>query len=126
MKFAFDNAYYPPAPSVEVELGAPDEAFRAGPLKALVDTGADATIIPFEIIQPLGLQIDDRKILRSQWGENRRVDIYLMDVGIGGMRFPLVEIIADEQGDEVILGRNILNKLILKLNGHRHLLEILG
>jgi hypothetical protein len=47
-------------------------------------------------------------------------------VGIGDMRLPVVEIIADEQGGEVILGRNVLNKLVMTLNGPEQMLEILG
>lgn len=40
------------------------------------------------------------------------------------MRLPSVQIVADDQGDEVILGRNVLNKLVLTLEGPRGTLDI--
>lgn len=64
--------------------------------------------------------------MRSQWGERRTVDVYLLDVGIGDIRLPLIEGVADERGSEVILGRNVLNKLIVTLNGPKQELEIIG
>ena len=111
MKFSYNTNYYPPAPNLEIRLGLPDESLKVGPLPALVDTGADFTIVPVEIIEPLEVQIDDRK--------------YLLNVGVEDLRLPLVEIIADELGDEVILGRNVINKLIMILNGREQTLEIL-
>jgi hypothetical protein len=71
MKFSYDANYYPPAPSIEVRLGAPDESLIIGPIQALIDTGADVSIVPLRYIEPLGLQVDNRKYLRSQWGEPR-------------------------------------------------------
>lgn len=124
MKFPYDNDYFPPAPRVDLYLAAPGVSFTIGPLKALVDTGADATLIPSHVIESLDLQIDNRKYLRSQWGERRRVDVYLLDVGIANFRFPAIEIIADEQSAEAIVGRNVLNRLVLLLNGPKQILEI--
>lgn len=124
MKFAYDQHYFPPAPSIKIRLAPLDESFQVGPLVALVDTGADVSIIPIQHIEPLQLQADNRKYLRSQWGDSRIVDTYRLDVGIGEMRLPFVEVIADEIGEELIVGRNLLNKLNLRLNGPRQFLEI--
>jgi len=124
MQFSYDTTYFPPAPSLEIKLAIPEESFEIGPLTALVDTGADVTIVPIEHIEPLKIQVDNRKFLRSHWGERRTVDIYLLDVGLGNIRLPLVEIIADELGNEIIIGRNVLNKLIATLNGPAQSMEI--
>ncbi len=126
MKFPYDADYFPPAPSVEIQLSMPGGSFIAGPLRAFVDTGADVLLVPFRHIEPLGAQIDNRKYLRSQWGERRIVDVYLLDVGIGGLRLPLVEVVADDRSDEVIVGRNVLSRLIVTLNGPKQELEIVG
>lgn len=90
MKFGYDSRYFPPAPVVEIQLATPDEVPTIGPLLALVDTGADMTIIPSSHIEPLDLQADDQRLLRSHWGEARKVDIYLLDLVIGDLRFPVV------------------------------------
>ncbi|OGO43459.1 MAG: hypothetical protein A2Z04_06405 [Chloroflexi bacterium RBG_16_57_9] len=126
MKFSYDTAYFPPAPSIDIQLGLPDESFAVGPLPAFVDTGADVSVVPIKYVEPLGVQVDNRKYLRSQWGERRKVNTYLLDIGIGVLRLPMVEIIGDERGKEVILGRNVLNKLVVTLNGPQHVLEITG
>jgi predicted aspartyl protease len=124
MRFSYTSAYRPPAPIVEIQLGAPDGVLRAGTLQAIVDTGADMCLVPFQYIEPLDLQIDDRKFLRSQWGERRPVDIYVLDIGIGDLRLGAIEVIADDIGDEIILGRNLLNQWTMILNGSRQFLEI--
>ena len=124
MKFSYTYAYHPPAPIVEIRLGAPEGALRIGPLQAFVATGADMCLVPFQYIEPLELQIDDRKFLRSQWGERRPVDIYVLDIGIGDLRLATIEVIADDISDEIILGRNLLNQWTMILNGSKQFLEI--
>lgn len=120
----YDKDYSPPAPRIDIRLAVPDEAFRSGSLSALVDTGADAVIVPAEYVEMLGVQIDNRKVLRSPWGERRWANVYLLDVGIGDLRLPLIEIVADDHGAEVILGRSVLNRLVVVLNGPEQTLEI--
>jgi predicted aspartyl protease len=124
MRVPFDRRYSPPAPHLEIRLAAPDEAFAERFLNALVDTGADATIVPVRHIEPLGLQVDNRKVLRSPWGERRLVNVYLLDVGIDDIRLPLIEIVADDRGSEVILGRSVLNRLVMVLDGPKQILEL--
>ena len=124
MRYAYNTDYVPPAPHLEIRLAVPDEMFRMTPLAVLVDTGADATIVPIRYLAPLGVQIDNRKTLRSQWGERRIVDVYLLDVQVGDLRLPLIEIIADERGAEAILGRSVLNRLTMVLDGPKQTLEI--
>jgi predicted aspartyl protease len=117
MKFSYDTSYYPPAPTIEIWLGTPDESLSDGPFRAFIDTGADMSLIPLAYIKPLQTQIDDHRYLRSQWGEHRMVTIYSLDIGIEGIKFPAVEVIGDPLGEEIILGRNLLNKLVMTLNG---------
>jgi hypothetical protein len=51
MKFAYNKDYVPPAPHLEIRLAVPDETFRMAPLAVLIDTGADATIVPLRYIR---------------------------------------------------------------------------
>jgi predicted aspartyl protease len=124
MRLPYSVHYLPPAPTVEIRLGTPGESFASSPLLALIDTGADVSLIPLKHIRPLQTVPDDHRYLRSQWGERRKVAIYSLDVGIGNVRLVAVEVVADERGDEIVLGRNVLNKLVMTLDGPQQVLEI--
>jgi predicted aspartyl protease len=93
------------------------EGDRVGPLHAIIDTGADATIVPISALTRLSLRPFQSGFLRSAWGERRSIDLYLLDIQVADLTLPGVEVIGDEVGDELILGRNVLNKLILLLDG---------
>jgi predicted aspartyl protease len=124
MNFKYNTDYFPPAPQMQIRLGIPGESLKIGPLLAFVDSGADATIVPLRYIRSLNVQAEDSKFMRSQWGEHRQVDIYWLDLGIGDLRFPAIEIIADDRGNEVILGRNVLNMLRILLDGPKQIIKI--
>jgi predicted aspartyl protease len=110
------KSYTPPTPALEITLRLP-ESHSLEPIKALIDTGADATIVPMHIIQQLGPQSIETAYLRSPWGERRAVELYILDVQTDNVTVPGVEIVGDHLGQELILGRNVLNKLILHLDG---------
>jgi predicted aspartyl protease len=124
MKFSYNETYFPAAPQAEILLGLLDESLSIGPLIAFVDSGADATIVPVRHLHSLAVQAVETRFLRSQWGERRPVDVYWLDVGIAGLRLPAIEIVADEYSDEIIIGRNILNKLRVLLDGPKQTIEI--
>jgi len=124
VNFVYNNSYFPPAPFTEIRLGIPDESLKIGPLMALLDSGADATLIPVHHLKALPKMSSNRHFLRSQWGERRIVKVYRLDVGIAGVRLPAIEIVADDQGDEVIIGRDVLNKLRITLNGPKQIVDI--
>lgn len=76
------------------------------------------------MLRQFGVDLFDVKRLRSQWGESRSVETYLVDVGVGSLRLPLVEMVSDEASDEVLLGRNLLNLLHLTLDGPKQVVEV--
>jgi predicted aspartyl protease len=126
MIFTYSSDYFPPAPIIDISLGVPAQELALGPIAAFVDTGADITLIPARYINQLALPVDDHRFLRSQWGERRRVMIYSVDMGIGLARLPAVEVVADDRSAEIILGRNVLNKLVVTLNGPQRTIEVRG
>ena len=116
MSEPFLTAYLPPFPALEITL-RPPEGRSLEPVKALIDTGADGTIVPMHLIQQLGLQSVETAYLRTPWGERRSVKIYVLDIQTENVIVPGVDVVGDELGHELILGRNVLNKLILLLDG---------
>ena len=125
MTAPYSRSYVPPAAVIEIRLAAPGTAQTAGPFAALIDTGADASLVPKSILLAFGAPSLFEAQLRSPWGEPHAVVVYLADVLIGSERFPGIEIAADETDAEFILGRNILNKLPLFLDGPQQVTQLL-
>jgi predicted aspartyl protease len=126
MSHPYLDTYYPPMPALEIQLGYPGEALVLGPMMAIVDTGADGTLVPQSLIDEIGAPFVDDIRVGSQWGEWRNMQLFTVDVGIGRLRLPAVEVVGDDQSAEIVLGRNILNRLKLLLDGPADQVEVLG
>lgn len=119
------DTYYPEIPVLEVYLGYPTEELSLGPFVAIVDTGADGTLIPQKLLDQIETPIVDTVRIRSHWGEWRRVMVFTVDMGFETLRLPSIDVIGDETGSDVILGRNVLNRLKLLLDGPEQCTQIL-
>ena len=115
----------PPAPVLDVTIQTFEAEHRIQ-VNALVDTGADATIVPLQLLQTIAAQPAFTSILRSPWGEKRQVLLYLVDIGIAEITLPGLYVVGDEAGDDVILGRDALNRLRLLLDGPAQILQVLN
>jgi predicted aspartyl protease len=116
MSFAYTRSFSLPFPVLPVVLHV-FEGQSSNELPALIDTGADATLVPFSLLRRLRAEDSHTARVRSHWGEWRVATIYVIDVEVAGEILPAVDVIADEQGDTILLGRNVLNRLILLLDG---------
>jgi len=68
----------------------------------------------------------DRAILRSQWGERHLVSLYAVAIEINRHRFAAVWVVGDELGNEIVIGRNVLNRLRLLLDGPAAMTEVIS
>jgi hypothetical protein len=57
-------------------------------------------------------------------GESQVADIYLVSLRIGSHLLGAVRVVAGLEGEEIILGRNVLNQLVVTLNGLASTVEI--
>ncbi|MBL7064620.1 MAG: hypothetical protein ISS49_10525 [Anaerolineae bacterium] len=121
----YAKTWYPPMPVLEIWLGYPEESLSLGPYIAIVDTAADGTIIPIGLIERLEAPFVDDVRLRSQWGEWHRARMFTVDIGVGSLCLPAIEVVGDERSDEIILGRNVLNRLRLLLDGPASVTKVL-
>lgn len=115
--FPYDDGYSPPAPICQVVLGSARTGQLVGPLNAIMDTGADGTLVPQYCLDEIGARPVMETGLRSQWGERRVVYLYLVSVRIGHIELPGTYVVGDEQSDEIVIGRNVLNELKILLDG---------
>jgi predicted aspartyl protease len=117
MKRAYNNQYVPPVPVLQVRLSTPEWELKTELLVGIVDTGADGTLVPVEYLQQIQASVEGHSGLRSQWGERRSVNLYLVDVEIEGLILPGIWVVGDDLSDEIVLGRNVLNRLRIFLDG---------
>ncbi len=120
------TGYVFPIPILRVRFRRLAETIATEPFDAIIDTGADMTLAPADILIELQAQEVQETNLVSQWGDAHPVVLYLVDLEIEGQIFPGVLVAGDETADEVILGRNLLNMLPLFLDGPKyetHLLD---
>jgi predicted aspartyl protease len=117
MSHTYDATFPWPFPRLPVVVCQVEGDAATATLDALIDTGADVTLVPVE--HPQAVQADEIYTARlsGHWQQRRPVAVHLVDLEIDGQRLPAVEAIADEQGDRILLGRNALSKLIVLLDG---------
>ena len=81
---------------VEVTFVSAAEGVRVGPLPAFVDSGADGTIVPVNYLDEIHAPTTVEMSIRSQWGERRRVLLYLVDVKIGDVALPGIKVVGEK------------------------------
>jgi predicted aspartyl protease len=121
--YDYDSSYIPAMPIVELQIGRP-EAEPAFDLLAIIDTGADATIIPVAILEQIGARKIGKTWMRGTTGNRIRVQLYAIAIAVGPHTQAWLEVVGDTLSDEVILGRDILNHLTTILNGPAHTTQI--
>lgn len=117
MKQPYNDDYFPPIPVLQVRFSTPEWDLHTELLQGIVDTGADGTLVPVKHLEQIEASVEAQTGLRSQWGERRAVNLYLVDIEVEALTLPGIWVIGDEIGNEVVLGRNILNRLRLLLDG---------
>lgn len=123
--YNYDTAYPGPAlPVVTLQIAHADTPERWVSLQALVDSGADATLIPIRDLRRLGAKAVDKRRLVNASGVSYQVDVYVVALQVGPFTHPAVEVLANRQSNDTLLGRDVLNHLIVTLNGLAHMVEI--
>lgn len=122
----FSPDYFPPMPVLDVWLTAPEDSAWHGPFAAVVDTGADFTIVPARILRTFKPPVVRPAVLSSQWQDQRPVQVYEVDLRIGDLTLPAVDVAGDPFSHEVLLGRNVLNRLDVRLEGPAQRTHLLG
>lgn len=109
----------PPAPVVPLRLRIPDPSGWVR-FVGLVDTGADITVLPSDVAErylPVGGLIE----IRGVTGFMEEAVLYRAEVAIGSMRHILLLV---GLGSEVIVGRDLLNQMEVKLDGPSQMLSV--
>ncbi|MBX3052606.1 MAG: hypothetical protein KF753_14080 [Caldilineaceae bacterium] len=118
--------YYPPMPVLQIGLSRPGVRIPDIVIEGILDTGADNTILPFDILERIAAPNIDRLNfhVRGITGERQRVDIYSVTLYLGETPIFGVRAAALESSDAII-GRDILNQLQICLIGPALTAEVL-
>lgn len=68
MSHRYLDDFYPAMPALVLRLGYPGEGMAVGPITALVDTGADGTLIPQPLLDEIGTPLVDSKRIGQPFG----------------------------------------------------------
>ncbi|MEM7532389.1 MAG: aspartyl protease family protein [Chloroflexota bacterium] len=117
--FDYDSSHDPSAPFVEIEINGYDPQKGTRTLWAMVDSGADATMIPLRTLKSIGAQYQERRFMSGVTSERTSVNIYNVSIKIlpNGYLAGGVKVVARPDSNEALVGRDVLNQLEITLNG---------
>ena len=125
MRFDYDDSddsYDPPAPVVPLRIAHPGD--ETGVLTAgLVDTGADCTLISAALAAALRLPAVGNLEITGVGGGGGIAPVYAARVEIAGTAL-VARLVA--YGSDLIIGRDVLNRLVTLLDGPRLRLRLLS
>ena len=120
----YNSDYSPAMPIVEVTLENIETGTQGEKITAIVDSGADSCIFPIKYLNA----VKSKPIRLAQMigvaSIGFQVELHLLTMHLGPLTVYGVETVADQQNGEVIIGRNVLNQLIVTLNGVAGITEI--
>ncbi len=122
---AYDGrAYDPPMPVLDVGISKAGANTPSANVEAVVDTGADATLLPLDVLERVEALYVDRAYLKTITGQRQRVDLYLVTLHLGRLRIAGVRAVALPPRGPAILGRDVLNRLDIALRGPAGVTEV--
>jgi len=116
------RTYYSPASVLDIFVSADtDQEIK---LTALVDSGADGTILPENVLVQLNAPYIESRYMTGVTGKREEVELFLVSIRIGTHKIEGIYAISSEKGSEPLLGREVLNNLIVTLNGLAEVTEV--
>ena len=114
MKRRYDPGFVPPAPMIDVRLVSVEGRIRTTPAK--LDSGADLSAVPRDLIELAGLLPERLLRAASFHGDFTDVHLYRIALEIDGLLLEGVDALATRR-PYVILGRNVLRHFVTRLDG---------
>lgn len=112
----YDTAHDPPAAVVPIRVANPIRKRLRRDVSALLDTGADITAIPAALESELHLYAVSRIRIENVDSSFNFVYTYTVRLEIGALIVPPIQVILTGL-DFAIIGRDVLSRLYLLLNG---------
>ena len=117
IRYAYNRQLEPPAPFIHVSLKCLETGKSVDNLAALIDTGADRTVIPASLADVLALVPLEELRVAGLAGQVFSVSSYMVELSIRSLLPQKVVLIAHEEEPYILLGRDVLNQHRLRLDG---------
>lgn len=115
--FNYDPSFMPPAPILEIEVDGYKSASLKRLVRVMVDSGADATMLPLSVLEAIGVDFKESLWMRGVAGGRVKVDLYLVGIRIGELTVPGNHVVAIRDDQDAVVGRDVLNQLVVTLDG---------
>ena len=122
--YDYDSSYDPPAPFLPVAIDGYDPEKPPIIVPAFADSGADGTMLPQDILQAVGAEYEDTVQLRGIASGIQRLDRYTVGIHIESETVHAVSAVATAAGSEALIGRDVLNHLVVTMNGPAGVIEV--
>lgn len=122
--FDYNTIYAPSAPFIPIAIDGYDSAKPPIIVQAFVDSGADGTMLPEDVLRAVGAEYQDTVRLRGAAGEVQQLDQYTVRIQIERETIHAVSAVAAAAGSEALIGRDVLNHLVVTLNGPAGVTEV--
>jgi hypothetical protein len=120
----YSTEFDPPAPVVGFTVYCPVDHGRAASVEGELDSGAEISVVPQRLVDELHLMPRRVMIAQGYDGTQSQWATYMVDLQVEGHLVNDLEVIAlPRQG--AILGRDVLNRFIVTLNGKELTFEVI-
>lgn len=116
MTTAYDTSSQSPVPFIEFEVVSSQDSTQRRLVQGLLDTGAEVSVLPFEILTALQIPKASNMSVESWNGSPTLVNTYIVTLEVADAHLDSIEVVAAPM-QYAILGRDVLNHFILTLNG---------
>lgn len=117
LTFNYDLSFLPPAPVLEIEIDGYDKERGKQRVLALIDSGADATLVPLSVLETVGATFKDTVWMRGITGRRVEVDLYHTGIRVGTKLINGVAVVGTPATSDAVIGRDVLNQLVVTLDG---------
>ncbi len=81
-------------------------------------------MIPVRHLRRLEAKVVDRRYMVGSADVRHPVDIYAVSVSVGPYAQTAIEVVGNRFNDDVIIGRDVLNHMVVTLNGLAFMVEL--
>lgn len=117
IRYLYNHQSDPPAPFVHVTLRCAQTGKELPDIPAQLDTGSDRTTVPWNFVEALELAQIDEALVESYGGEVAAVPVFNLHIAIRQLQPVDLNVFGRKGEPYVLLGRDILNRYRIVLDG---------